>query len=492
MDTLWKILATLGLVALNAFFVAAEFAAVTARASRLRAMPPSVSARAAISIKTRLDLYLSSFQLGNTLASLALGAVTEPAVASLLQPLMRVLHLSEAGQHVLAFLISFSIAVSLHMVIGEQMPKNLAIRYADRILLAVAVPQVVFTYLFYPVIWLLNTVTQRVLHWTGAQTAADADGGLPHSEQELRALLVEAAAHGTIGQGKARLITSAFDLGDLKVRQIMTPRTDVDFLMLGQPISDVLRTVQKSEFTRLPLCKGDVDHVIGLVHMKDLFNHLKLVPGKLKFLDETLPGGEAVAIPTGLPGSAVHVIGSGELNLEQIRRDVLFVPELTPVPRLLRQFQTSHIHLAVVVDEYGSTQGIVTLEDVLEEIVGEIEDEFDPVAPSDFIREGETIRVSGLYPLHELRDRITLDDVETDGVDTIGGYIVQKLNRWPRPGDAVKLGGYQVKVLTVQQRRAGQVSITKIAPADENQKPSETKNAEDNDQSASSHSKPLG
>jgi CBS domain containing-hemolysin-like protein len=219
--------------------------------------------------------------------------------------------------------------------------------------------------------------------------------------------------------------------------------------------------VQNAGFTRYPLCNGDLDHVVGLVNMKDLFSHLRLEAGKLRFSDEKTPDGEAVAIADGKPGSAVHVIGSGEIDLTKIKREILFVPELTPVPRLLRQFQTRHMHMAVVVDEYGSTQGIVTLEDVIEELVGEIEDEFDPVSRTDFLPEAGGYRVSGLFPLHELRDRLKLPDLEAQDVDTIGGYVVQHLGRWPRTGDVLPLGdGYSARVLSVMQRRVGQVLIT--------------------------------
>jgi CBS domain containing-hemolysin-like protein len=460
-DTLIKILATLGFVILNAFFVAAEFAAVTARASRLRwGESQRIGDRAALLIKSRLDLFLSSCQFGNTMAALALGAITEPAVASVISRFTVVLHLSQGNQTIVAFIISFSIAVSLHIVIGEQAPKNIAIEYSDQLLGILGVPLVLFTYAFYPAIWLLNAATHAVLRTAGVTIAPGALGGLPHTEEELRGLLTQAVARGTIAKGKALLLANAFEFGELKVRQIMTPRPEVDFLLLASPINEILRTVQRSAYTRLPLCDGDIDHVIGQIHMKDLFNHLKLVPGKLRFLDEKTPDGEAIAIPTGLPGSAVHVIGSGQLDLRQIKREVLFVPELMPVPRLLRQFQTSHTHLAIVVDEYGLTQGVVTMEDVLEEIVGEIEDEFDPVSATDLVRDGDAIRVSGLFPLHELRDRLPMQPLEGSGVDTVGGYIVQQLNRWPKVGDQIDLGGHQAKVLTVQQRRVGQVLIT--------------------------------
>jgi CBS domain containing-hemolysin-like protein len=198
--------------------------------------------------------------------------------------------------------------------------------------------------------------------------------------------------------------------------------------------------------------------------MKDLFNHLQLTPGKLRFVDERTPQGELIAIPDGLPGSAVHVIGAGDIDLKKIKREVLFVPELLPVPKLLRQFQTKQIHMAVVVDEYGATLGIITLEDVIEEIVGEIEDEFDTAGPKPFVKEGESFRVNGQYPLHELRERLILPkDLGVGDVDTIGGYVIQQLKRWPRVGDTVELGdNYSLRVTAVQGNRVQQVFITPI------------------------------
>jgi len=464
--SIWlKILATLGLVVFNAFFVAAEFAAVSARATRLRIhSSESMAGRASLLIKNKLNLFLSSCQFGNTLASLALGAVTEPAVASLMTPITHALHVSARTQGIVAFIISFSLAVSLHIIIGEQAPKNIAIQFSDRLLAVVSIPLVIFTFVFYPAIWLLNTATSQVLGLLGLNLA-NSGHGMPHSEEELQVLLMQAVATGTIAQGKARLLANAFEFGELKVRQIMTPRPEVDFLRLDQPPNEILRTVQRSAFTRFPLCDGDLDHVVGQIHMKDLFSHLKLVTGKLKFTDEKTPEGDAIAIAAGLPGSAMHVIGSGQIDLRQIKREVMFIPEQMPLPRVLRQFQQRRLHLAVVVDEYGSTRGIVTMEDVLEELVGQIEDEFDPVMPSEVVKEGETIRVNGLFPMHELRDRLPIEVIETPEVDTIGGYIVRQLHRWPRVGDEITLGNYRARVLTVQQRRIGQVLISPVDPA---------------------------
>jgi magnesium and cobalt transporter len=185
------------------------------------------------------------------------------------------------------------------------------------------------------------------------------------------------------------------------------------------------------------------------------------VPGKLRFSDERTPDGQAVAIADGKPGSMVHVIGSGEINLHDIRRDILFVPALLPVPRLLRQFQNSHVHMAVVVDpDSGATLGIVTLEDVIEELVGEIDDEFDASKNMDFVKDGENFRVAGAYPLRDLRDKLNLD-IDAEGeVDTVGGYITQELGRFPRAGDTIDIGDYCARVLGVQQRRVTQVLIS--------------------------------
>jgi len=464
-SVLVNVLGTLGLVALNAYFVATEFCAVTARRARLEGLEPIPPlARLALKVKNNLVLYLSATQLGVTMASLGLGAIMEPSIGRAIAPLLELLRINPNDRLVVSYVASFAIGMSLHIVIGEQLPKNWAIRNSDRLFPALALPLVLFTYTFYPIIWLLSVATNALLRLAGVKPHAKGHGGMPHTADELRGLVDEAIEQGTL-KGSERLLARAFDFGDLKARQIMTPRTEVDYLTLGQPIADVLRTVQRSSYTRLPLCDGDIDHVIGLVHMKDLFSHLKLIPGRLRFVDPKNPEGEAIAIPDNRPGAEVHVIGSGDIDLRKIKRDVVHVPELLPVPRLLRQFQASRSHLAVVVDEYGATLGIVTLEDVLEEIVGEIEDEFDIAGgPKPFVKEGDSYRVSGLYPMHDLKDHLHIDDLDTGDVDTLSGYIVQKLARWPRPGDNVPLGEYEVKVLTVHQKRRVAQALVSRAP----------------------------
>lgn len=464
-DIAWKILATLGLVALNGYFVAAEFAAVGARQSRLEIRAKtSLLARGALLIKRELDLYLSTCQLGITIASLGLGAVTEPAVAAIIDPVLQYFGWSPpgAGQHTaLAIAIALAISTALHVVVGEVAPKNWAIFYPDKLLPILALPLIAFTYVLYPLIWVLNAASNLLLRVSGIKIEKGGHASLPHTTDELRALLTHAVASGTIEQADPTILQSAFAFSELKVRQIMTPRTEVDYLLMHQPIGELLQTIQKSEYTRLPLCDGDIDHVVGVVHMKDLFNHLRLMPGRLRFGEQTSQSEQAVAIIDGQPGSSVHVIGSGDIDLDKIRREILFVPELLPAHKLLRQFQNSHVHMAVVVDEYGATQGIVTMEDIIEQLVGDIEDEFDIATTEDFLPEGENFRVAGSFPLHELQERLPIGSLESGEMDTIGGYIVKQLNRWPRAGDVLPLGeAYTLRVLHVQNRRVTRVLIT--------------------------------
>ncbi len=458
------IFATLGLVAANAYFVACEFAAVGARHSRLTLLGNTLLGRAAMMVKRRLDLYLSTCQFGITLASLGLGAVTEPVVVRLVHPVLVLLGVPTQHEYALSFALAMAMSTTLHITIGEIAPKNWAIQFADRILPPLAVPLVIFTFAFYPAIWVLNEMSNLVLKMAGIQVVKGLHGEPPHTEEELRLLLIQSMAVGSIEKAEGAIIRSAFDFNNLKVRQIMTPRTSVAYLRLEDPLKTILETVHTSQFTRLPLCQDDVDHVIGLVHMKDLFNHLKLVPGRLRFADATTPDGQAIAIVDGKPGSEVHVIGSGDLDLREIRRDILFVPESAAVTRVLHQFQTRHLHMAVVVDEHGATQGIVTLEDIIEELVGDIGDEFDPISPEDFVPEKDgSLRASGLSPLHAVRERLNIEHVEAGDVDTVGGYVIQELGRWPRSGDEVALGAYTIRVATVQQKRVGQVNIRKTA-----------------------------
>ncbi len=473
----WRALVAITLLVLNGFFVAAEFAAVGARTSRLEEQAEySLAARWGLGIKYKLDLYLSTCQVGITISSLGLGYVVEPAVAPLFEPILGWMGIADAfGPHVLAGGVALLLMTALHVVVGEVAPKNLAIFYPDRLIVLLAIPLVIFTGAFYPFIWVLNAASNQLLKLCGVPVEEASHGALPHTANELRNLLRQATDAGTIEPGDAQLLHGAFDFGGLKVRQIMIPRVDVDYILSDAPIGDILKKVQTSEYTRLPLCDKDLDHVVGLVHMKDLFAQLKLVTGRLKFADEMTPEGEAIAIAGGpnLPGAETHVIGSGSVDLHKVKREILFIPELLPVVKAMRQMQQFRTHMGVVVDEYGGTVGVVTLEDVVEQIVGDIEDEFDleeVEGDRRFEKDGEIFRTTGHFPLHELRDHLPLAGWQPpEEVDTVGGYITARLGRWPHVGDVAPLGDkaqYQVRVTAITAER--QMTLL-IAPATQQQ-----------------------
>jgi magnesium and cobalt transporter len=286
--------------------------------------------------------------------------------------------------------------------------------------------------------------------------------------REIIALAGSARLSNLIDSRQERLIRAASRLPELRVRQIMTPRMEVLFLKVDDPLSRILQTVQQSAYTRLPLCENDMDHVIGVIHVKDLFKQLQLMVGRLRFADGHAADTEALAIVDGKPGSALHVIGAGQIEIRKIRRNVMFVPEQMPVPLLLREFQESRKHMAVVVDEYGLTQGVVTLEDVIEEMVGEIEDEFDTPADAAIRPEGTGYLVRGICPIHELQQRLSLHDLaDGEGVDTLGGYILKRLGRLPEAGDTIRVGTFDARVLSIERRRIGEVLLTPASnPAD--------------------------
>ena len=266
----------------------------------------------------------------------------------------------------------------------EILPKTLGVRYNHRLAPVIARPLDALQWALSPVLRFIHLVNRP---FEGRRPTSSTHRALT----EITALASIARTANAIDPQQARLIMAAARLPEMRVRQIMTPRPQVAFLRMDQPLSEVLKLLQGSPFTRLPLCEEDIDHVVGMIHVRDLFNHLKLVPGRLRFAG--MEGDEHIAVADGAPGSALHVIGSGDIDWRKIRRNVLFVPETTFVPHLLKQFQESRIHMAVVVDEYGATQGVVTLEDVVEEMVGDIQDEFDVVPAAPFLAEGDVYQI---------------------------------------------------------------------------------------------------
>ncbi len=420
------------LVFLNGFFVAAEFAIVKIRLSRLEELVAEgrPGAKVARNVVHHLDAYLSATQIGITLASLGLGWVGEPAVAHLLvEPFFAWMgFLSEAALHTTSLTIAFIFISFLHVVLGELAPKSLAIQRAEQTALGVALPLRLFYYLFLPAIWVFNGSANLLLRAVGITPVSGHE--LAHSAEEIRIILEHSEQSGVLSEQRHDLLEGALDIAERSVKQIMVPRVDVVYISTSAAWEQIVQTVVEHGYSRFPLCDGDLDHPIGILYAKDL----------LRYLGQ----------PTG-PPSAEGIVA--------LKRECLFVPESQRVETLLKRFQRSRIHLAVVVDEYGGTSGIVTLEDVLEELVGEIQDEMDQEAPLLEETPEGNYRVNGQMLIDDLADRtgVVLPDAQGD---TVGGYILYRLGRVAARGDEVRADGHLLRVLEVHRRRIVRVLVS--------------------------------
>src|SRR5215813_14254998 len=415
------------LVLLNAFFVAAEFAIVRVRGTRMIALAEGGDwrARAVLAAQRRLDAFLSATQLGITLTSLGLGWIGEPVFAVLLQPLFALLGIgSPQAIYNASVAVAFALITFLHIVVGELAPKSYAIRATERVALLVALPMRLFQLVFAPALWLLARAASATLLLIGVR--AETSGELAHSEEELRLLLAESHRVGVLSGSKHELLENVMDYTGRTARHIMIPRADIAHLSVARPLEENLAVVTQDAYTRFPLASSDIDHVIGMIHVKDLFNRR----------DQLRSSEDLVAI----------------------KRDILFVPETKPLDGLQRQFQQSRTHIAIVVDEYGGTSGLVTLEDVLEEIVGEIQDEFDREPPQ--VQETpEGLLFDGLALVDDVGERLGVTLPETADVSTLGGFVTAHVGRMPRPGDRIAVEGYDFTVVDVRGRRVTKVLV---------------------------------
>jgi len=428
----WQILLTLFLILINAFFVAAEFAIVKVRGAHIDdlARRGSPLARFASKVVHNLDSSLAAAQLGITFASLGLGWIGEPAVAQVIEPVFRSINVtSPAVVQSVSFAVAFALITILHIIIGEQMPKFLGIRRSQEVALWTSLPLWLFSGFFFPLLWLLNLCANGLLHLFGVQTVNAQE--LAHSEEELRILLSESQRQGALPAEKATMIENVLDLAERTVTEIVMPRPDIDYLSLNKSWEDNLDIIYRTGHTRYPLCETDLDHVIGMVHIKDIF--LKKV---------------------GIKSSA---------DLLKIKREVLFVPGSRPIESLQQDFQQRRLHLAVVVDEYGSTAGLVTMEDVLEELVGEIHDEFD-TEPPQLRQTDEGAVIDGQMLIADVTHALSLPEVEVKDAHTIAGYIHAQLGRIGHIGDTVTLDSHTVKILEMSGRRITRVLIAPQQP----------------------------
>jgi CBS domain containing-hemolysin-like protein len=418
------------LVIINGFFVAAEFALVKVRPSRLDEQVEKNRRFAATArwLAKRMDASLSACQLGITMASLGLGWIGEPAIAHLLRPLLQAAGVvSEIWIHGIAFTVAFTSITAAHLVFGEQAPKIYALRRPETILLLFALPLKFFYFVSYPFMIALNATTSFLLKKIGVKGASEHDA--VHSEDEIKGLLALARKHGELSRVEHRLLNAVFEFDDTVCRHIMQPRSDIIFFDINQSFSACSALAKENNHSRYPLCDGSLDHVLGVVHIKDLFG---LSPDM-------------------------------ETNLRSIARPAQFVPETMRITRLLKQFQETHQHMALVVDEYGTVIGCATMEDVLERIVGPVEDEFDtqpveikPDGPGRFIVPGGT----GIAAVNR-QLKLQLHIIEAE---TLSGLLTEKTGQVPNVGDRIELDGAVAEVLDISGSRASSVRVV-LSPA---------------------------
>lgn len=413
------------LVFLNGFFVAAEFALVKIRQSRLTQLVNEGSKRAqfALNITQKLDTYLSASQFGITLASLGLGWVGEPAISHMIvEPFFSWIGL---GGNVivqpLSFVIAFAIITFLHIVLGELAPKTLAIQKSESVTLALSGPLILFYNIFFPAIWLLNASANRMLRIIGIKPAAEQD---VHTQEEIRILLNQSAKGGQIDKDEMVLFDNIFEFSDRLAREVMLPRTDMDCLFTELSFAENLRFVYQSKHTRYPVAVKNKDNIIGFVHITDLL--------------------------TADPDE--------EHALRDFVRPVLAVPESMEISHVLKLMQKRHSQLAIVVDEYGGTAGMVTTEDILEEIVGEIHDEFEEHIRPSLEMNGQVASVDGRMLIEDMNERFNLD-IDDEEVDSIGGWLFKQLEGAPSLGDKVQAGNMIFEVAEVDRLRIVRVHI---------------------------------
>ena len=400
LPTLLNLLLVVFLIFMNGFFVAAEFCCVKMRPSRLETLIAEGSSRAgyAKQLTDHLDASLSVTQLGITLASLGLGWVGEPAIATLILPLTRMMDLPDEVGHTVALAIAFTIITSLHIVLGELTPKSMAIANVEQIMLAIAFPMVLFSRVMHPFVWVLNTVANHISRSLGYDLKGENEDA--HTEEEIRLLMKESYRQGLINSTEADFVDNVFSFTELNAREIMIPRTDMICLYLDDTPAERIAIILEEQQTRYPVCYEDKDHIIGFIHVKDLLPPL---------------------------------IRGEQLNLRRYIRKALIVPESMDGSVLLRTMQEEGSQLAIVVDEYGGTAGMVTVEDIIEQIVGDIRDEFDEERESLEWRSPGLCSVDARLLLEEVDDLLGIR-IEDEDVDSIGGWLYDQLGEAPRIG----------------------------------------------------------
>ncbi|WP_041966382.1 hemolysin family protein [Mesobacillus selenatarsenatis] len=418
------------LIALTAFFVVSEFAIVKVRSSRIDQLIEEGSNKAVLAkrVISNLDEYLSACQLGITITALGIGWLGEPAIADLLKPLFTSLDISESVGHVFSVVIAFTTITFLHVVIGELAPKTLAIQKAEWVSLNTAGPLILFYKIMYPFIWLLNGSARIAVGLVGLKPASEQE--LAHSEEELRIILSESFKSGEINQSEFKYVNKIFEFDNRIAKEIMVPRTEIISLSIEDTLENFLQIVKEEKFTRYPVIDGDKDHIVGLVNIKEVMTDL------------------------------IHDQGRTKKAIDSYIRPIIRVIDSIPIHDLLVKMQKERIHMAILMDEYGGTSGLVTVEDILEEIVGEIRDEFDmdEVPMIRKIQENHYI-IDAKLLVSELNELLALD-INDEDVDTIGGWMLTE-NYEVKQGDVVSFGSYLFKITEMEEHHIKYIEVMK-------------------------------
>ena len=433
----FEILIIAGLILINGFFVTVEFALVKVRATQIEQLAEQGNWAAKLTSKAldRLDFYLSASQIGITVASLALGRAMHDWVEPMVESAF--LRLGIRATPIVIFGISIptvtiaalSLVTFLHMALGEQAPKSLAIRAPRVLVLLTAPPLVILSYVFSPVIWLLNKASNLTLVVLGLGHTSTEE--LAHSEEELRLIVAESVAGGHLSRNERMMIENVLNLEEKTARRVMIPRPDIVYLSLTRPLEDNLRPARQAGHTRFPLCDDDLSTVIGMIHVKDVFRS--------------------------------GAYQNGRTELRQLVRKLPFLPVTLGLDQLLLEFQRNRVHLAMLLDEYGSVVGMVTLENVLEELVGPIQDEFDRETPPITPLGENAYEVEASCPLDVLAETCGLEIPETDA-ETVGGLVLDLLGRLAKPGDSVTINGYRLTVLRADPTRIRKIRLEPFKP----------------------------
>ncbi len=438
-----RFIAVLALVALNGFFAAAEFSLVAVRISRVRQLVAKGDARAKIveSLLSDLHRVVSGVQVGITLASLALGALGEDTFAKVFQGIWAppIGTARAMLSHAFALIFAFIVLSTLHVVIGELVPKTVSLARAERVALLIARPFSWFLHTFRWAIDLLDGISSGLVKALGV--VSPQSHGVAHSTEELQIQIQQARERGLLAPGEEKFILSAIELGQVQVREIMIPRPDMHVLPAESSLDDVMRAFATTQRSRLPVYRGTADHVLGFVHIKDM---LWVLLDHDRRVSENLP--------------------PPPFDLRRVLREVLLVPETKPASELLLELRVRRVGMAMVVDEFGSILGLVTLEDILEQMVGEIHDEFDVVERPLTLSDGAVVFDAALN-VRDLEGQYNITLPEDPAYATVGGFVLDQLGFIPRGGESFEYGGSRFTVIEMDGRRVARVKIERLRPA---------------------------